>query len=180
MAQKRVFVTGVSGTGKSALVRTLQEEGIKALDADEVSGLARWVSVATGMPADWKPGSSAEWHRQNRWLIDRVRLEDLLEREQPQVLAGLAANQTEITGLFTATVLLRCPPDVFLGRVELRADNRYGKDPAERAVILSTHEGIEGAIIGKGAVVLDADRPIGQVAHDVMQLLGPPHGACGS
>ena len=90
-------------------------------------------------------------------------------------MAGLAANQMDITDLFDVIVLLRCPAEVFLRRIHHRADNRYGQDAAEQEVILATYGAMEEQMLTRGAIPVDADRPLAEVAREVLALLAPDH-----
>jgi len=167
----RAFVTGASGTGKSALVRTLCSLGIKAVDMDEAPGLARWENRETGTPASWYPDAGEEWHASHDWVVSPDRLDDLLRGRSLRVVAGLAANQSTFLHRFDATLLLRCSERTFLRRIAERTDNRYGRERSERLRILSTYRQMETEMLDLGAVPIDSERDVGLVARDVVRLL---------
>ena len=171
MHTARLFITGTSGTGKSAVVRALNGRGIPALDTDD---FGRWHHKGTGAPAASYPGSEdpwdekTQWHRTHHWLLDADRLRKTLAEDRIRAVAGLAANQNEFADLFTTTLLLRCPEETFVRRILQRTDSAYGKDAAERRQILSLYKGIEADTLAQGAVPVDADRPLEQVVADIL------------
>ena len=83
---KRVLLTGMSGTGKSTLVKALAARGYKAVDADD-HGLSEWVAVALDEPTGLGPGQ--DWV----WRDDRI--QDLLASDDAEVLflSGCSHNQ---------------------------------------------------------------------------------------
>lgn len=86
-----VWVTGVSGSGKSAVVGALRGRGYVSLDADE-DNITVWRHRRTGqltmMPREM--ASKATWMRDHAWYIERHRVEELAELATGQVvfLAG--------------------------------------------------------------------------------------------
>jgi broad-specificity NMP kinase len=115
---KRVLVTGMSGTGKSADVEELARRGYRAVDVDS---------------PEWSfYDADGEWI----WKEDRVR--DLLEESKGDLLfvSGCAENQVQFHPQFAAIILLSAPVDVVVDRLNTRTTNDFGKDPDELANVI--------------------------------------------
>jgi hypothetical protein len=126
---RRVLVTGMSGTGKSAVVAELRARGHRAVDLD-CPDYSEWADVEDD---DGAPGSAVEPGRDWVWREDRVR--ELLAREDGDVLfvSGCAANMRVFLPCFDRVVLLSAPLDVILGRLAARGPGGYGSRPHESA-----------------------------------------------
>src|ERR1700683_4220375 len=100
---RRVLVTGMSGTGKSAALIELRKRGFEAVDTDE-PGWTEWSVSANGYA----------------WREDRMA--ELLIRRRDVVLyvSGTVSNQGRFYDDFDAVVLLSAPADVLLARIENR------------------------------------------------------------
>jgi dephospho-CoA kinase len=116
-----VFVTGMSGTGKSSALALLARHGHDTVDTDEPG----WI-IQSQTPDGPEP----------LWDLDRVGA--LLDRHQTGWLfiAGCVANQSVLYNRFDAVVLLSAPVDVLLERVTDRA-NPFGSSAEDRATIAS-------------------------------------------
>lgn len=97
---KRVLLTGMSGTGKSTLIRELTARGYKAIDTDD-DGWSHWVNMRTGRPASPPAPGEHGWDELD-WVWREDRIQSLLSIEDGDVLflAGTAANQGKFYGLF--------------------------------------------------------------------------------
>jgi shikimate kinase len=139
-----VLLTGMSGTGKSALVCELRRRGYPAYDADE-DGFS-------------EPRANGRWG----WRADRVA--ELLARDPdgPAFFAGCSEEQAELP--FGFRVLLTAPRDVLVARLRTRDGNAYGKDPAELARILTDLVEIEPLLRRSADLVLTATEPTARLA----------------
>lgn len=110
---KRVLITGMSGSGKSTVIRELRAMGFHAEDAD--AGFA--VVDDEGFQ-----------------LWDEPKVTALLDAETTDLLffAGCEENMVDFLDRFDAIVLLSAPRGVLLERVAQRADNPFGKAAPER------------------------------------------------
>jgi dephospho-CoA kinase len=122
---KRVLVTGLSGTGKSAVVSALAARGHRAVDLD-CDDYSCWVEADDVADA---PGTPVEPARDWVWRGDRVR--DLLSDERGDVLfvSGCAANMVEFLPRFDHVVLLSAPVGVIAARLRARTGGSYGALP---------------------------------------------------
>ena len=173
-----VYVTGISGAGKSAVCADLRRRGYEAHDADE-DGNAVWVHGATGAitrratRADRTPEFMAE----NEWRLDLERVRMLAERaEQTLVfLCGSVANDRVVWPLFRRTVYLAIDDATLLERLRNRRSNDFGKSDHERAMVLEWHRVDEEAYRSYGSVIVDATRPIDLVVDDVIAAAHSPN-----
>lgn len=110
---KRVLLTGMSGVGKSSVVRELVARGFKAVDTDD------------GWSEPLPDG-------RQRWREDAI--DALLDTEDAEILfvAGCEENQARFHARFDHVILLRAPPDTLLRRVAARTDNPYGRTPDDQ------------------------------------------------
>src|SRR3954468_15625299 len=140
----RVLLTGMSGTGKSALVEELRRRGHRAYDADD-DGFG-------------EPRADGRWG----WRADRVA--DLLAQETdgPLFFAGCSEEQIELP--FELRVLLTAPRGVLLERLRTRTSNPYGREPAEQAQVLADLDAVEPLLRRSADVILATTGPAPQVA----------------
>jgi hypothetical protein len=154
---RRVLVTGMSGTGKSAALAELGRRGFRIVDTD-VGGWSEWIPARDGAEGEWL------------WREDRIA--ELLGSEDKRTLyvSGCVANQGKFYDLFDAVVLLSAPAEVILDRVENRTTNEYGKGPGERELILSQLGWVEPLLRARCTHEIDVSRPLEEVVDELVAI----------
>ena len=149
---KRVLLTGMSGTGKSSVVRELAVRGYKAVDTDD-----GW--------SEPLPDGRQQWRED---AIGR-----LLDTEDADVLflAGCEENQAQFHPRFDHIVLLSAPVETLLERVATRTGNPYGKSPDDLSRILDDLENVEPLLRQVADHEIRTTAPLDEVVEDVLRLV---------
>jgi len=144
----------MSGTGKSTALTELRARGFRVVDTDEPG---------------WKEPRGDELV----WREDRI--SELLAGEDggPLYVSGCVSNQGRFYARFDAVVLLSAPAEVMLERIGLRRTNDYGKDPAERELVLADLAAVEPRLRATCTHEIDAARPIGEVVETLIAIGRP-------
>ena len=150
---KRVLVTGMSGTGKSSVVRELVARGYKAVDTDD----------------GW---SEPQPDGRQLWREDAIQA--LLSLEDADVLfvAGCEENQARFHAQFDHIVLLSAPLETLLERLATRTDNPYGKSPEELRRVAADLEAVEPLLREVADHEVRTTVPVGEVVTTVLRLVG--------
>ena len=173
------YVTGLSGTGKSAVLRELRVRGFRARGVDE-DGYADWINRITGRP-DAFPRNDPEfdfhaWYAAHYWVLS-VRRISLLSRAaarlgKPVFLCGSASGDDVVWQLFDKVIALVADQETIRRRLAARPEG-FGKTPEELADVLFWHAGFETAYRGFGATVIDATRPLLEVVAEILAASQP-------
>jgi dephospho-CoA kinase len=149
---KRVLLTGMSGTGKSSVVRELAARGYKAVDTDD----------------GW---SEARPDGRQRWREDAI--EELLAAEDADVLfvAGCEENQAKFHPQFDHIVLLSAPVETLVERLSTRTTNSYGKSPDELRRFLEDIETVEPLLRRVADQEVRTTVPLDDVVATVLRLV---------
>jgi hypothetical protein len=158
------LITGLGGTGKSALVYELRRRGRKAVDADDVKGLSSWRNIKTGEILDGMPPQPIDFTKY-RFAWDEEAMLSLFGQKGPVFLCGGAWNARAFWPCFEHIFVLA--PDKPAARPKPKASKkplppkkpRAGKtDPA----LAEPLPNIPGASIILGA------RSISEIADEVL------------
>lgn len=152
----RVLITGMSGVGKSTMVRELRARGFVAYDADD-DGFS-------------EPREHGRWG----WRLDLVApvLRQGGTGLDPLFFAGCSEEQAELP--FDRRVLLTAPADVLMQRLKTRTTDGYGGSPEQRAQVLGDLREVEPLLRRSAHLVLDATEPVPVLADAVLHHLLSP------
>ncbi len=169
---KKIFITGISGTGKTTIAHLLNAKGIHAISIDEVLGLCVWKNKISGKLVDYEAELNEFFITTHDWICDVDMLTRLLnETIETIVVLGIAANQDSFLHLFDKTLLLQCRPETFIKRILERKDNDFGKDETAQKLLLASYKKFETDLLGKGAISIDAEQPVEDVAQTIVSLI---------
>lgn len=168
-----VFVTGVAGSGKSALCAELSARGHAAHDADD--GISRHVRVVDGAVVPMPPRShqTPEWVAGHEFRFDLERVRGLAasaQRDAPTFLLGAAYGDDEVVAIADHSWFLHLEEAELRRRIAGRPRDRYGHAPHELESILAWHAAAADRYEALGAHRLDAARPVGLVADELLGL----------
>jgi dephospho-CoA kinase len=121
---KRILLTGMSGTGKSSVIRALADLGYKAIDTDD------------GWCEQLPDG-------RQRWREDAITALLATEDADALFLAGWEENQVRFHPQFDHIILLSAPIKTMLQRLGARTSNPYGKAPGDLDRVISDTQKIE-------------------------------------
>jgi shikimate kinase len=164
---KRVLLTGMSGTGKSTVIKALAARGYNAVDTDE-DGLSELVCVPEDEPTGLAPGKD--------WVWREDRIQDLLGADRPGVLflGGCSPNQGKFYPWFDHVILLTAPAHLIMERLATRTNNPYGKRPEEVTRVLSLQQTIEPMLRRGAGAEVDTSVHLDEVVETVLRLVGLP------
>jgi hypothetical protein len=171
-----IYITGLSGAGKSAVLKELLQRGFEAHGVDE-EGFGDWVDRKTGVIRQLPDGQNWHaWYQDYEWVLspDRVaRLKQQADRDGKAVfLCGIGSGESAVWHLFETVVGLVADAGTLRQRIASRDDNEFGKSPAELAEVLRWHETYEESCRTVGACIIDAARPLQVVVDDILTLSG--------
>ena len=151
---KRILLTGMSGTGKSTVLRMLRSDDTITNDLD-----------------------NSEWIEKNPLTGERqFRIQSLLEymwkhSDKNIVLAGCEANQVELYHSLDAVILMTAPLSVMEERIKRRKNNPFGKSDSEWAQIVADKENIEPLLANHCTYICHTDRPVHEVVIDISRFI---------
>jgi shikimate kinase len=154
---RRVFITGMSGTGKSTVIRSLQELGHRAVDFDT---------------PEWSEHRLVDGERDWVWREDRVAALLQSHRDGALFVSGCAINQRLFYPQLDEIVLLSAPWQVLKDRLETRTTNTYGKTPEEIALIQHHIATVEPLLRRIATFEVDTAAPLDDVVKIVLRLTG--------
>lgn len=160
---KRVLITGMSGTGKSAVVRELAARGYPAVDLDT----PEWSIWVDADPADpLTPREGKDWV----WREDSVR--KLLSEHQSGTLfvSGCAQNMNRFFPLIEVIALLSAPMDVIMKRLEARSPDGYGNTYEERQKVSELISSIEPLLRDRADHEIDTTRPVDATVDEILRI----------
>lgn len=149
---KRILLTGMSGSGKSSVVRELAARGYKAVDTDD----------------GW-----SDLQRDGRQLWREDAIQELLTTEDAEVLfvAGCEENQAKFHPQFDSIVLLSAPLDTLIERLATRTNNPYGKAPEELRRFLDDVQHVEPQLRRVAHHEVRTTVPLNEVVTTVLRLV---------
>lgn len=151
-------MTGMSGTGKSSALAELGRRGYRVVDTDD-PGWSDWVTSPEEV-------GGGEW----LWVEDRMTELLRLDDRRTVFVQGCVHNQVKFYDRFDAVVLLSAPVEVILDRIASRRTNDYGKEPAERELILHHVASVEPRLRAGCTHEPDASRPLDEVVADLIAI----------
>lgn len=168
-----VYVTGISGAGKSTVCAALRRLGHEAHDTDQ-EGNSVWVNRRTGrvtMIASARERSQPGWLDEQEWRVVPAKIEALALRARDRVvfLCGSTANEHDVWHLFSRVVYLAIDTATLVDRLASRTSNDFGKSDTELAAILGWHEYSDAEFARLGATVVDATKDLAEVVDAVVQ-----------
>ena len=175
--KKSFLVTGICGVGKTTLGLALSERGYRAYDMDAQPNLFARIDKLTKRPVIAPDDSNLAQVINSDWICDKAKMARIIARESSSVTfyCGAASNLAEIIPLFSGIFLLTAGQDLIRERLTHRTGNSYGKTREVQDWIMTLQAPLERDMQNRGAVVIDANRPIDLVARDVINRASHVH-----
>jgi hypothetical protein len=156
-----IFVTGISGAGKSAVRDELGRRGAQAYDTDE-HAIAQWTNKVTGeiTPLLADAHRTPQFLAQNDRRADPERVRQLAKEgeEQRVFLCGSIGNEDEVRPFFEKVFLLSIDEATMRHRLLARTAHDFGTKPHELELMLAWNEAIDEHQIGGGESTCSAVR----------------------
>lgn len=160
----KVLITGMSGTGKTAVTTELQARGFTAIDLD-TPGWSHWVDAP---PTDGlTPAEGKDWI----WQEERVQALLSAPRDGVLFISGCAENMHRLYPLIDRIFLLSAPVDTIMARLGKRSADGYGHTAGERAKIAVLIASIEPLLRVAAHHEIDTSGSTGETVDRILNLL---------
>lgn len=161
---KRVLITGMSGTGKTAVISELKARGFAAIDLD-TPDWSHWVKASSADALTPTEGKDWVWQEERVQALLSAPLDRLL------FVSGCAENMHRLYPLIDRIILLSAPLDVIMARLEERSADGYGHTETERAKIAQLFATIEPLLRQAAHHEIDTSGPVANTVDRILRLL---------
>ncbi|HMI09478.1 MAG TPA: hypothetical protein VK497_03745 [Candidatus Saccharimonadales bacterium] len=167
-----IYITGISGSGKSAVRSELLKRGYEAhsTDEDEIAGFYNNETGQAVKNPDDPNDRTPEWRAHHTWNLSREAVETLAEKtmQKPIFLCGVASNDVGIGDLFSQVFALNISAKTLKHRIDTRTGNSFGKLPHEFESLLGWQKTAEEDYRKAGAIIIDGERSVELVVDEIL------------
>lgn len=168
--RSNIFVTGISGSGKTYLSEEWSKMGLKAYDADSIPGLAGWYTL-NGLPCEYNPQADKSWFDNHRFLWSREALKTFLEKEGPVIVLGISKNSFHLTDCFDSCYFLQEPNEVLLEHLDSpHRTNPFGSTMFQKWKVLRGARRVLKTALKKDMCILDGRMTPLELFHDIQKV----------
>lgn len=166
-----IYVTGISGAGKSTVREELARRGFAAFDTDE-DEVAQWTHTVTRAitPLLADAHRTPEFLAEHEWRAEPERVRQLARDAESRrtFLCGSVGNDDEVWEFFDSVFVLSIDESSLRHRLLTRTAHDFGTKPHELDLVLVWHSVIDDYYRSRGAVLVDATRPIGAIVDEML------------
>ena len=167
----KILITGVAGTGKSAINKALNERGISSMDFSDIPDLCYWCNKITKGKIEYFPVSDIKWFDLHERICDIKKLKKVLDRYENLVITGIAnGNQTEYFNLFDKILLLQCSPETLIHRMRTRK-TLWGKTEAERNYTIKWQKVFDSECLLLGVIPVNTEGSLETVIKKIISMI---------
>lgn len=168
---KSILIAGISGTGKSSICGKLTKLGYKSYDIEEIEGLFTMFDKRTGKPFVDYDNYDLEKVKYHDWVCDKNKLQELVLKNKngTTFYCGIASNTYDLLPLFDKVILLQASLEVIRKRLTERTTNDFGKTVEVQDMVLKEKDSWEKSMIEKGAIPIDANRSLAEMAGEIVE-----------
>ncbi|KGM35094.1 AAA family ATPase [Inquilinus limosus] len=159
---KTVLITGMSGSGKTAVIRELAARGHDTRDLDTPEW-SEWVDAAPG--DDLTPGEGKDWV----WREDRLDALLAAPRDRTLFLSGTSETMGRFLPRIDLVILLSAPVETLLERMAARTDG-YGRTGEERRRAAELVALVEPLLRQSADHEIDTRRPVAETVDAILRL----------
>ena len=169
-----IYITGISGSGKSAVCEELKRRGYKAYDTDK-DGIAFFYHNETAEPVLEKvtpEDRTQKWRAKHTWKAKREDVEKLATKAKTDLvfLCGVTSNDSEeLWDLFDKVFALILDEETLKKRIINRTNNDSGKNLHEFANLLQWQKTSSDDYKKLGAILIDATQPLEKMVDEIME-----------
>lgn len=169
-----LYITGISGSGKSAVLQELKHRGYTAYGIDE-DRIAKFYNNQTGEPfleSITPEDRTPEWRSKHTWKAKRQDIEKLAAeaKDKPVFLCGVTSNDAdELWDLFHHVFALTLDETTLKHRIQTRTTNDFGKNQHEFQTLLEWQRTAAEDYKKLGATLVDATKPLKEVVDEIVK-----------
>ncbi len=168
---KKIYVTGIAGTGKSTIAHELRKRGVDVIDVDNVPNLCAWKHIETGKKVH-RANPDNDFIDTHDYICDTEMLEELMNQSNDLVVVfGCVGDNSALLPLFNTTFLLQCSPTTLVERLKTRSTNDFGKDPEVQERMLAWRIIFDDLMCKAGATPIDTDAPLEIVLEEIIHKI---------
>jgi len=170
---KSILIAGVSGVGKSSICIELAKRGRETYDIEDIEGLFTMIDRRIGKPFVDYDNDDFEKVKNMDWICDKNKLQIIMQKNKNGTVyyCGTATNNDEILPLFDKVILLTASPEIIRKRLSTRITNDFARTAKVQNWVLGWKDSYEKPLIEKGAIVVDANRSLAEVADEVVEKI---------
>jgi dephospho-CoA kinase len=169
-----IFVTGISTSGKSTIVKELVTRGYEAYDTEH-NGHSAWFNKKTGKVVavfGQVPERTQQWLDQHEWNIDAEWVKQMAAKAKNKTifLCGGAHNKLEVRQLCDKVIWLKVDEKTIRKRVNIPRDHDFGTKEHELIGTIKWNKINEKEFQSYGAIMIDATQPLNKVVDKILSI----------
>ena len=161
----RFLITGRQGSGKTTVIRRLQELGYTAYNTDELEGVTKLQDRLTGEVIGW-PEGVVDWNKY-AWNWQEEPLKQLLASDDTVFVGAVVGNQRDFYPLFDKIFVLTLDTDTLRKRLSIHEHESHHL-PEEIDRISADHEEKQKKYIAEGGSPIQANRSVNEIVDDIL------------
>jgi len=167
--EQPVIITGVSGSGKSAVCKELKKCGYKAIDLDEIDGLYFIKHILSGKIVPGPLDLTLESIQQHKMLINEGLLKKIVIENSDDLVfyCGNLLEANHLYSMFKKIYLLKVNDDVNIDRLKTRPGN-FWQNVEVHKWLLHSKKLLEALICKHCPILINANQNINIVMTDIL------------